>query len=126
MEHLTDVQQKFLDWAANPAPIAEKGSQQRFADAHGVTSETLRRWKKTEWFRGEMDERLHDAGLGPEAVQQVVIAAQQRAAEGDVAAMKTYLQLLDRVNPIRVKVDDGDLAGIPTDELMAMLDGAVD
>lgn len=123
---LNSTQRDFIDWAADPRPTTEKGTQQWFADKHKVTSESCRRWKKTDWFREELEERMRDMSLGTDSIMAVIAAQQQRAVEGDNQAAKTYLALLERVAPMRQQVDDGDLSGVSTADLLAMLDGAVE
>jgi primosomal protein N' len=120
---MTDTQQEYVAWRADPQ---RKGTKAEWAAEHSVSTETLRRWEKTDWFKDAMDEQLHELHLSADATMEVVAAAHEKAKNGDTQAMKLYLAFLERVAPVRQRADDGDLAGLSTDELLAMLEGPID
>lgn len=120
---MTETQQAYVEWRADPQ---RQGTKAEWAKTHNVSTETLRRWSNEDWFREAMDDRLHELHLSEDAVLEVVAAAHSKAVGGSEQAMKLYLQFLERVNPVKPRADDGDLAGMTTDELLAMLEGPVE
>lgn len=120
---MDETQTEYVEWRANPQRV---GTKAEWAQAHNKSTETLRRWEKSDWFREAMDDRLHELHLSEDAILEVVAAVHSKAVGGDVQAQKLYLAFLERVNPVKQRVDDGDLAGLSTDELMGLLDGPVD
>lgn len=123
---LSPMQLEFIEWFCDPRSRVEKGSQAAFAREHNVTEETVRRWKKTEWFTERTEQRLREEALGEDSLWEVVRAAKTKALDGDVQAMKVYQQFSDRLNPPKIRVDDGDLKGLTTDELLALLAGPIE
>lgn len=107
-----------LAWIENQSnPTQDRTSQAKFAAAHNVSEETLRRWKKTEWFRDALDERMRDMHLSQDKVMDVVRAMQTAASAGDVSAAKTYLAFLERVQPMRTMQEDAAVEQMTDDEL---------
>jgi hypothetical protein len=120
---MTETQLAYVEWRSNPK---REGSKESWAKAHGVSTETLRRWDKSEWYRTAMEDRLHELHLGEDAQLEVMASIHQSAVNGDNQAQKLYVAMLERLAPMKARVDDGDLAGKTTEELLAMLEGPVD
>lgn len=114
---LTAAQIAFIENATNPT--AERMSQAKFAELHGVNPETLRRWKKTDWFRDALDERMRELHLSQDKVMDVVRAMQTAASNGDVQAAKTYLAFLERVQPMKPAQEDSAIEQMTDEELEA-------
>lgn len=110
---LTNLQLEFLDYMTSP----DHGTQVEFARSHGVTEETLRRWKKTEWWQDAVEERMRELYLSPERVVEVLRAVHENAVKGDIQAQKLYMQYLDRLNPIRAAVEDRSVTEMSDAEL---------
>lgn len=123
---LSSTQLAFVEWFCDPRPRDDKGSQQQFATQYGETTERLRRWKKQEWFKSLTEERLREEALGEESTWELIRAAKEKALQGDVQAMKVVLAYQQRLNPMRQIADDGDLKGKTSEELLAMLAGAIE
>lgn len=113
---LTDTQLAFIEWRADPA---RQGSQEQWAREHGVSSDTLRRWKKSAWFRDALDRLLVERNVDPERIQAVLDALQQGAARGDVSAARAYMDYVRDLQPARRVVEDVRVESLSDEELEA-------
>jgi phage tail tape-measure protein len=120
---MTDVQQAYVDWITSPE---KSGTKTEWAKEHGVSVSTLYEWQRTEWYQSALDTRMRELNLSMDKVHEVIAALQKKAAQGDSGAAKLYLQFLERVQPMKAAVSAGDLAGLDTMDLYAMLDGPID
>lgn len=123
MAEITELQREYVTWNADPK---REGSKQGWATAHNVSYETLRRWQKEDWYAVALEEELRERGLGMDSILDVVMAMKKKAAEGDTAAAKLYFQFIDRVQPMKQREVEDDLASLSDDALDALLEGAVD
>ena len=115
MAELTQTQLEFIDWRANPA---REGSKQAWADSHGVSDDTLRRWEKTVWFREAMERRLAELNITPDRVQEVVNALWNAAVnDRDVTAMTKYMAYVESLQPSKKLVEDVRIEALTDEEL---------
>lgn len=112
----TDRQLAFLDWFVE---VPRKGSFAQWARDNDTNEKTVSQWRKTEWFKDAVESRLKDHYMGPDMVLEVVAAAQKKAATGDTQAIKLYMQLLERYNPIRPVQEDKGVEAMTDEELDA-------
>lgn len=86
----TPRQRKFIEWLATPKSMRTPPTHEEFADVIGVTSRTLRTWKKLEGF---WDEVFNLAGfhLG-DWLAEIYNVLGKTAADGNVSAMRLALE----------------------------------
>lgn len=115
---LSDLQSEFIDWLIDPN---RAGTQKDWAEAHGITSMMLSRWKKENYFVRVWRERADRVNGGPERVQQVADALFQASLQDWRAAAK-YLEWVERMSPPRrPQNENGDLRDMDDEEFKAKL-----
>lgn len=101
---LTDDQAKFIDWLCGEHPEGE--SQAKFAARLGVSPQTLTAWKGDDSFKGHWERRLRATHAAPEVINSHLAALNQKAAKGDVNAIKLYHEIVNRMWPEDRNEDD--------------------
>lgn len=119
----TEKQLEFIDWLLDPS--REKGSQDQWAEQHGVSPRTLRLWKKQKYFTDAWEKKAAEAYGGMERLQAVLDKLYSVAtdAEGDkaVKAIQLYLQYVDRYTPKTKVITEGTSLEDLSDEELAQL-----
>jgi len=85
-------QEKFIEWLALPKSKRTPPTHEEFADAIGVTSRTLRNWKKLPGFWPAVWE-LAEWHLS-DWLPDIFDALGRKAAGGDVGAMRLALEAI--------------------------------
>lgn len=120
---LKDVQYAFIEWLCDP--MRNPPEQGQWAAANGVHEVTVSRWKRNPAFIEAWYDRLHELDVSPEKVQEVTVALQRKAADGDVKAAKLYLDYVSQFTPQREVVQESrQLKELSDEELDALIRGA--
>lgn len=114
---LNAVQTEYIAWRANPTRV---GTKTQWATDHAVNITTLRAWEKTQWYQDGLTEALNEMALGTDSIMEVLHGIQRAAASGDMAAAKTYLVWVDKINPQREAPKDSREVENMTDEELEM------
>ncbi len=115
MAALTSTQAEYIAWRANPT---RTGTKTHWATEHKVNITTLRSWEKTQWYQDGLSEALNEMALGTDSIMEVLHGIQRAAASGDMAAAKTYLTWVDKINPQREAPRDArEVENMTDDEL---------
>jgi len=110
------------EWLLDPGRV---GTQQEWADSHGVTVRTLANWKKHPGFKSELDRKLGQLNVDSLRIQKVVDAMWDKAAQGDVKAAELYLRYIEKIQPTKpVLDDDTDVTKLSDAELLEALKAA--
>jgi len=118
------LQSQFLDWLLDDEK--DPATQAAWARAHQVNPRTIREWKQDHRFRAEWDRRAAEKNVSTERVQTILDALYRVAVDdGDVQAMKLWLDYSSKMRPPRQAVHEGDYAGLTDDELVAQLKDAL-
>lgn len=112
---LSDGQKVFLDWLTGERE--EGDTQVALAARLGVSTSTIRAWKRDKAFLEEWEYRLRRTHSHPEIISDHLTALNKKARTGDVQAIKLYHDIVERMWP--EKRDDGpeDLAELSDAEL---------
>lgn len=116
---MKEVQYRFVDWLCDPNREGDQGSWAKANDVHEVT---VSRWKRNSHFIDAWYDRLRELDVAPEKVQEVTVALQRKAADGDMKAAKLYLDYVAQFTPQReVVAESKALASMTDAELDALL-----
>jgi hypothetical protein len=102
---LTDQQQEFLEWLCGAR--AEGDTQTALAERLGVSSDTLRRWKKDPSFLQMWQERMVATHAHPDTLSKQLQVLNEKALSGDTKAIELYWKLVDKMTPDKVVVESG-------------------
>lgn len=118
---LSPTQVEFIEWLCDPH---KSGTQGQWAEDHNVAAETAARWKRQAKFREVWEKRAEEIYGGVTRVNEVVNALFRKAIDGDVAAMKLYLQYTNKFTPTTKseRVTTTKLEEMSNDELAALAD----
>lgn len=101
---LTDKQELFLDWLCGNRPEGE--TQAEFAQRIGVAASTLRGWKQDSSFTGWWERRLRETHAAPDVINGHLEALNKKGRAGDVAAIKLYHDIVEKMWPEDRNQDD--------------------
>lgn len=121
-DFISPMQSEFLDWLTDPQ---KEGSQNTWAKEHKIPATALTAWKKEKFFREEWDKRATKLFGGPDRVQALMEALYQAGLGGDVKAINTYLQVIEKHTPKRIVQNEGSADDMSDDELAAALERSV-
>lgn len=117
---LNDKQAEFLDWLTGGRPEGE--TQDQFAERMGVTSRTVRRWKKDRAFLRRWEDRMRENHAHPDVLSKQLDVLRQKAEAGDIKAIELYWRLVDRMSPDRVEhVDSTSVSELSNEQLEALI-----
>ncbi len=80
-------QRKYMETLADPTDTRDKKA---IAESLGVKRQTLWNWERLEGFWEDLGKLIHE--LGDKGLGEIVKALWRKAARGDVAAARLYLQ----------------------------------
>lgn len=101
---MTEQQAEFLDWWVTPNPDKVPRSIIAWAVEHDVTTETLRRWRKHDWWEVALRKRLAELNVSPDRVQAVIdnlFAAACSEAKDRVQAARVLLEYTQQLMPVQ-------------------------
>lgn len=118
---LPELWSEFIDWLVSPD--RSPSSQKEWAVLHGVSPDSLCRWKRNPDFVREWEGRARELNVGVERTQAVVNSLFAAATAGDTKAASLYLQYIDKFTPRqRIVVEDAEVAGLSDEQLLAELE----
>lgn len=102
---MTEQQAEFLDWWVTPNPDKVPRSIIAWAVEHDVTTETLRRWRKHDWWEVALRKRLAELNVSPDRVQAVIDALFATATDQEhkqqVQAARVLLEYTQQLMPVQ-------------------------
>lgn len=124
---LTQQQADFLDWWVTPNKEKVPRTLHAWAEEHGLTTESLRRWRKTEWWEVSLRRRLAELNVSPDRVQAVIDAlfnaATDPEAKDRVTAARVLLEYTQQLMPVKpVAPADRDADALSDEELQQLLE----
>lgn len=135
-QHVLPANQRaFLEWYAMPEWTRVENGLPRWskewAELNGVSTHTLRDWKRKPIFRRELEKLLAEINVSPARLQKIVQTLYRKATSTDdrdqVKAAQLYMQYVDKLQPTRVVIDrvERDAESLSDEELAAELEASV-
>lgn len=124
---LSEKQELFLEWLCGDRPAGE--TMEQFAKRIGVSTATLRRWKRNDKpFLRRWEERMRETHAHPDklsaqldSLYDLSIRAPKEADR--IKATELYWRLVDRMSPDRVEVQSSkSIAQLSDEELDALIE----
>lgn len=113
------LQAEFLSWLVNPD--RQPTTQRQWAKDHDVHESTLGRWKRDPSFREMWERQLAELNIDPGRIQDVIESLWRVAKNGDVKAMVAYLQMVEKISPPKIVIEEKSVQDMGDDELAAAL-----
>lgn len=90
---------EYVDWLCLPESMRQPATKAGWAEEHGLNRKTLNDWEHDDRVKWLIRDRADTLNMGPERVQAVMNALYNKAQNGDVQAMKLYLDHVDKIMP---------------------------
>lgn len=116
---VSSTQIEFIEWLCDMDRV---GTQIEWATTHGVSRDTVSRWKREPLFVDAWNARLKELNVHPVRIQRVLDAIWQKAVDGDSKAASLYLQYVEKFTPQqKVIVRDKTISEMSDNELAESL-----
>lgn len=107
--------EEFVDWFITPITEREHRTQKEWAEANGLAPNTVSSWKDQRWWLPLLEQRSGSKfGFQHHHDQIVVEALFRKAATGDMAAIKAWMDFRALGS---LKPTEGDVSGLSDNEL---------
>lgn len=105
---LTRLQEEYLDWLLLDPDLRIPSTNGAWAEAHGISANTLTNWKKIPIFEQRWKDGIRGQAVNPERTQMLLDSLFKKGINGDVKSAQLYLQAtgqMDRNTTINVKTE---------------------
>ena len=123
--HDDSLKARYVEWYALPDSEKLPRTSKEWGAEFGVPERTLAAWRKSVWFRDQLELLYGQVNVSPDRVQAVIDAMHSQAVQGNTKAAELYMRMVDRIAPPQVIVKHKAADELSDAELAAQLDEAL-